>query len=119
MEFLTDPNNYDVCISISALVLMAVIIIIHSSEEFSYGRQSRIFGELIVVATLLNIMGFLHVLWLDDKVFRGYIDYDLNCLIVITEKVMSYFMALFSSLYLMVIFGIQLNKPWKKFVIFF
>ena len=35
MEFLTDPNNYDACLSISALVLMVVIIIIHSSEEFS------------------------------------------------------------------------------------
>ena len=117
MEILTDPNNYDVCISISALVLMAVIIVIHLVGEFSYGKQSRIFGGLIIVATLLNVMGLIHVLWIDDKALRELLSYDMNCLVVIVEKVMSYLMGYFSIIYLMAIFGIQQNKFWKKLVI--
>lgn len=117
MEILTDPNNYDVCISISALVLMAVIIVIHLVGEFSYGKQSRIFGGLIIVATLMNVMGLIHVLWIDDKALRELLSYDMNCLVVIFEKVMSYLMGFFSIIYLMAIFGIQQNKFWKKLVI--
>jgi len=117
MEILTNSNSYDVSISLSALVLMAVIIIIHCSGEFFYRKQSRIFGELIFVATVLNLMGLLHILWIDNEDIRSYISYDMNCLIVIVEKVMSYFMAFFSILYVMSIFGIQMNRTWKKIVI--
>ena len=117
MGILTDPNNYDVCISISALVLMLVIIVIHSVGEFSYGKQSRNFGGLIIVATLLNVMGLIHVLWIDDKEFREILSYDMNCLVVVAEKILSYLIAFFSMIYLMTLFGIQLNKLWKKLVI--
>ena len=117
MGILTDPNNYDVCISISALVLMLVIIVIHSVGEFSYGKQSRNFGGLIIVATLLNVMGLIHILWIDDKEFREIFSYDMNCLVVVAEKVLSYLIAFFSMIYLMTLFGIQLNKLWKKLVI--
>ena len=101
MGILTDPNNYDVCISISALVLMVVIIVIHSVGEFSYGKQSRNFGGLIIVATLLNVMGLIHILWIDDKEFREIFSYDMNCLVVVAEKVLSYLIAFFSMIYLM------------------
>ena len=46
---------------------MAVIIIIYSSEEFSYGKQSRIFGVLIIVGTILNVMGLIHILWVNNR----------------------------------------------------
>ena len=117
MEFLTDPNNYDACLSISALVLMVVIIIIHSSEEFSYGKQSRIFGELVIVGTILNVMGLIHILWVNNRWMKDSLSYEINCFVVMVEKMMSYLIAFFSLLYLLAIFGIQLNKLWKKLVI--
>lgn len=117
MGFLTDPNNYDACLSISALVLMAVIIIIYSSEEFSYGKQSRIFGGLIIVGTILNVMGLIHILWVNNRWMKDCLTYEMNCFVVMVEKVMSYLVAFFSILYLMAIFGMQLNKLWKKLVI--
>ncbi|MBO4458169.1 MAG: EAL domain-containing protein [Butyrivibrio sp.] len=117
MELLTQPKNYDVCISISALVLMAVIVVIYSSEEYYHGKQSRIFGVLIAVGTLLNVMGLIHHLWINNEEVKNYITYDMNCLIVIVEKILTYLVGFFSIVYLMAIFRITPNKLWKKLLV--
>ena len=91
---------------------MVVIVIIYSSEEYSHGKQSRIFGLLIAVSSILNVMGLVHHLWINNEEIRKYITYDMNCLITVMEKILTYLIGYFSMVYLMAIFRIEPKKLW-------
>ena len=79
------------------IIFASILNISHSSEEFSYGKQSRIFGELVIVGTILNVMGLIHILWVNNRWMKDSLSYEINCFVVMVEKMMSYLVAFFSE----------------------
>ncbi|SCY08963.1 EAL domain-containing protein [Butyrivibrio sp. INlla14] len=114
MEILTNPQTYEPCFSIASLVLLFVTFGIHLSEEKHFNTQGRFFGALVVDAILLNLMGFLHTLYLYNDHAHLVIGTELNNFIVLTEKIAAHLIPLFAIRYVMSIFQIETDNILKK-----
>ena len=114
MEMLTNPQTYEPCFSIASLVLLFVTFGIHLSEEKQFNTQGRLFGALVVDAILLNLMGFLHTLYLYNDHAHLVIGTELNNYIVLTEKIAAHLIPLFALRYVMSIFQIETDNILKK-----
>lgn len=114
MEILTNPQTYEPCFSIASLVLLFVTFGIHLSEEKQFNTQGRLFGALVVDAILLNLMGFLHTLYLYNDHAHLVIGTELNSYIVLTEKIAAHLIPLFAIRYVMSIFQIETDNILKK-----
>ncbi|SFB74775.1 GGDEF domain-containing phosphodiesterase [Butyrivibrio sp. YAB3001] len=117
MEFLTNPQTYDICFSVASLVLIIVTLMIHLSEEKYFNKQRHIFGALVIDAFMLNIMGLFHNLYLYNDLAKEIIGYEANCLIVLVEKLFTYLVPYFSICYVMSIFQIESKSIRKKLLI--
>ena len=117
MELITRPQTYNICFSVAALVLIFVTFLIHASEEKIYNRQRHIFGALIFDAFMLNLMGLIHNAYLYSEVGTAVIGYDLNCYVVLGEKIFTYLLPYLSISYVMSIFQINLNTIMKRAII--
>ncbi len=117
MNLLTNPQNYDICFGIASLAVLMVTLIIHMSEEYYYGKQSTIFGALIINGFIMNSMGLIHNIWLESEVFRNIISFDANSLVMVLERVCIYMMSYFSMLYLMALFHIEPDSIYRKLII--
>jgi EAL domain-containing protein (putative c-di-GMP-specific phosphodiesterase class I) len=117
MGLITKPQTYNICFSIAALVLIFVTFLIHASEEKVYNRQGHIFGALIFDAFMLNLMGLIHNAYLYSDVGAAAIGYDINCYVVLTEKLFAHLLPYLSICYVMSIFQIDLNTVLKKAII--
>ncbi|WP_026489598.1 EAL domain-containing protein [Butyrivibrio sp. XBB1001] len=114
MELLTNPQTYEPCFSIASLVLLFVTFGIHLSEEKQFNTQGRFFGALVVDAILLNLMGFLHTLYLYNDHAHLVIGTELNSYIVLTEKIAAHLIPFFAIRYVMSIFQIETDNILKK-----
>lgn len=114
MEFLTNPQTYEPCFSIASLVLLFVTFAIHLSEEKQFNTQGRYFGALVVDAILLNMMGFLHTLYLYNDYLHSFIGSDTNNYIVLAEKIAAHLIPFFAIRYVMSIFQIETDSIIKK-----
>ncbi len=118
MDIITNPQNYNICFSISSLLLLIVTLIINSTEELYDSRQRRLFGGVICDALILNLAGLFHNLWVYSDAFRSFVSADMNSTVVIIEKMAAYAMAYLSMLYVMAIFRVELDTPFKRALMF-
>ena len=114
MEILTNPQSYDIVFSIASLLLICVTFIIHISEENYYSKQRSIFGGIIAVAFMINLMGLLHNIYLFSDPVEKLIGYEVNRYVVIMEKIFTYILPFVSTRYVMSIFQIESQKSYKK-----
>lgn len=117
MEILTNPQNHSIVFSIASLLLICVTFIIHISEENYYNKQRSVFGGIIGVAFMINIMGLLHNIFLSVGPVERFIGYDGNKYIVIAEKIFTYILPYFSIKYVMSIFKIEPGKSFRKILL--
>ncbi len=117
MEILTRPQHYDISFSIASIVLILVTIAIHLTEERFNSKQRYYFGAIIFDAFLINVMGLIHSLWMYSDFMRYFISYDANKVIVICEKLFIYLLPFFSIRYVMAIFNIDIDVPWRKLLL--
>jgi EAL domain-containing protein (putative c-di-GMP-specific phosphodiesterase class I) len=117
MELITKPQTYNTCFSVAALVLILVTFLIHASEEKVYNRQGHIFGALIFDAFMLNLMGLLHNAYMYSDSVAAVMGYDVNCYIVLAEKMFAHLLPYLSITYVMSIFQINQNTLLKKAII--
>ena len=117
MQELLTPHNLEITLNMAAFVLVAITLIIHSSEENYYGSQRRIFGVLIFLVLFLNIVGGLHALWSVSSMAKELMSYRFNCFLATLEKATVYVIAMTSLCYLMAIFRMELDRLWKYAVI--
>lgn len=117
MELLTNPSSYEICFSIASLVLLLATFGIHLSEEKHFNAQGRVFGALIVDAIFLNIMGLTHSLYVYSDKVHNLLGEDVNCYVVLIEKMLAYLLPYFSICYVMTIFQVEMDNIIKKSVI--
>ncbi len=118
MELITNPQTFHICFSISSLLLVLVSLIINSTEELYDSRQRRLFGMIIFDALVLNLAGLFHYLWSYSDIFRSSVSIEMNNAIVIIEKIATYLLAYLSTLYVMAIFRVEFDTPFKKAFLF-
>ena len=114
MEILTNPQSHDIVFSIASLLLICVTFIIHTSEENYYSKQRTVFGGIIGVAFMINIMGLIHYIFLSINPVEKLIGFEINRYIVIVEKIFTYILPYFSTKYVMSIFQIEPTKTYRK-----
>ncbi|WP_034443589.1 EAL domain-containing protein [Butyrivibrio sp. AE2032] len=117
MGLITSPQSYNIAFSIASLLLVIIVLVIDVSEEAHNNRQKQIFGMIIFDALILNVAGLLHNAWLYNETFNNLITADMNVVFVLTEKICSYLMAYFSTLYVLSIFRIYPDNFIKKVVL--
>ena len=117
MEILTNPQSYDIVFTIASLLLICVTFIIHISEENFYSKQRAVFGGIIAVAFMINLMGLLHNIYLFSDPVDKLIGYEVNRYVVIVEKIFTYILPYVSTVYVMSIFQIEPQKPFKKVIL--
>lgn len=117
MELLLRPQYYNITFNTAALVLIAVTMMIHLSEEVHYSRQRHIYGAIIIDAFFINLMGILHEIYMTSDVSRMYMAPESNKYIVIAEKIFIYLLPYFSVKYVLAIFQIELDTFIKKAII--
>ncbi len=118
MEAITNPQNYDICFSISSLLLIGVTMVINASEEIYDSKQKRLFGILVLDALILNMAGLLHNFWMNSSFLQQTVSIEMNNALVIIEKIASYALSYISTLYVMAIFRFELDKAYKKALLF-
>ena len=119
MELITNPQSYNICFSIASLLLIMVTYLIHASEDKVYNKQGHIFGALILDAFMLNLMGFVHNIYLYSDVAKTIIGYEGNTYVVIAEKMFAHLLPYLSITYVMSLFQLNLDRLWKKAVMIF
>ena len=119
MELITSPQSYNICFLIASLLLIMVTYLIHASEDKVYNRQGHIFGALILDAFMLNLMGFVHNIYLYSDAAKNIIGYEENTYVVIAEKMFAHLLPYLSITYVMSIFQLNLDRLWKKAVMIF
>ncbi|MCR5558367.1 MAG: EAL domain-containing protein [Butyrivibrio sp.] len=117
MEILTNPQSHDIVFSIASLLLICVTFIIHISEENYYSKQRSVFGGIIAVAFMINLMGLLHNIYVFSEPVDKLIGYEVNRYVVIMEKIFTYIMPFVSTRYVMSIFQIDSQRPYKKVIL--
>ena len=118
MRLITSPENYNICFCVASLFLNLVVLIIHLSEEVHDNKQKRIFGMIIYDALILNTAGLLHNIWLTSDQFRLLFPMEANSYLVLIEKICSYLLAYLSMIYVMTIYRIELESPFRKILLF-
>ncbi len=118
MDVITNPQSYNICFSISSLLLLAVTLVINTTEELYDSKQKRLFGMLILDALVLNLAGLFHNLWLHSEIIHNAVSIDMNNAVVIIEKIAAYTLAYLSMLYIMAIFRVDLDTPFKNAILF-
>lgn len=113
----TETLSYNICFTIASLVLIFVVLLIHHSEEKYYNRQRHIFGALILMALMLNLVGLAHNLWVWSDTIKKYVSFEMNSYIVMAEKAISYLIPFFTVHYVMSIFQIHTEKLFRKALI--
>ncbi len=114
MNALLTPQSYDTVFSVASLVLILVTFFIHMSEENYYNKQRYIFGGVILVGFMINLMGLIHNLYLYDDSFKKIIGYDGNVYITILERAFIYVMPYVSTKYVMSIFQIEPDNNIRR-----
>ena len=114
MEILTNPQSHDIVFSIASLLLICVTFIIHTSEENYYSKQRNIFGGIICVAFMINVMGLIHYIYLSIDPVEKMLGFEVNRYIVIIEKIFTYILPYVSTKYVMSIFQIEPAKYYRK-----
>jgi EAL domain-containing protein (putative c-di-GMP-specific phosphodiesterase class I) len=114
MEILTNPQSHDIVFSIASLLLICVTFIIHTSEENYYSKQRNIFGGIICVAFMINVMGLIHYVYLSIDPAEKMLGFEVNRYVVIIEKVFTYILPYVSTRYVMSIFQIEPAKYYRK-----
>jgi EAL domain-containing protein (putative c-di-GMP-specific phosphodiesterase class I) len=118
MVFGMDPYNYNIYFSIASLLIVLVAFVINASEEAYDNRQKQIFGFIIADAVLLNCAGLFHSVWMNVNVIHLAFSSDFNNTILVVEKLCAYTMAYLSMLYMLSIYRIEIDKFWKKAILF-
>ncbi len=118
MVFGMDPYNYNIYFSIASLLIVLVAFVINASEETYDSRQKQIFGFIIADAVALNCAGLFHGMWMNIDVVNSAFSPEFNDMILVLEKLCAYTMAYLSMLYMLSIYRIELDKFWKKAVMF-
>lgn len=118
MVFGMDPYNYNIYFSIASLLIVLVAFVINASEETYDSRQKQIFGFIIADAVLLNCAGLFHSMWMNIAVIHSAFSAEFNNIILVVEKLCAYTMAYLSMLYMLSIYRIEIDKFWKKAVLF-
>ena len=118
MVFGMDPYNYNIYFSIASLLIVLVAFVINASEETYDNRQKQIFGFIIADAVALNCAGLFHSMWMNIDVVNSAFSLEFNNMILVVEKLCAYTMAYLSMLYMLSIYRIELDKFWKKAVMF-
>lgn len=118
MVFGMDPYNYNIYFSIASLLIVLVAFVINASEETYDSRQKQIFGFIIADAVALNCAGLFHSMWMNIDVVNSAFSHEFNNMILVVEKLCAYTMAYLSMLYMLSIYRIELDKFWKKAVMF-
>ncbi len=114
----SDPYNYNIYFSIASLLIILVALVIHASEDAYDNRQKQIFGVIIADAMVLNCAGLFHNLWLHVGIVNASVSIEINNTVVIVEKLAAYTMAYVSMLYMMSIYRIEMDKLYKKILLF-
>ena len=118
MVFGMDPYNYNIYFSIASLLIVLVAFVINASEETYDSRQKQIFGFIIADAVVLNCAGLFHSMWMNIDVVNSAFSHEFNNMILVVEKLCAYTMAYLSMLYMLSIYRLELDKFWKKAVMF-
>ncbi|MBP3274129.1 MAG: hypothetical protein J6L93_03905, partial [Butyrivibrio sp.] len=118
MVFGMDPYNYNIYFSIASLLIVLVAFVINASEETYDSRQKQIFGFIIADAVLLNLAGLFHSMWMNVNVVHLAFSSDFNDIVLVVEKLCAYTMAYLSMLYMLSIYRIEIDKFWKKAILF-
>ncbi len=118
MVFGMDPYNYNIYFSIASLLIVLVTFVINASEEAYDNRQKQIFGFIIADAVLLNCAGLFHSMWMNVNVVHLAFSSDFNDIVLVVEKLCAYTIAYLSMLYMLSIYRIEIDKFWKKAILF-
>ena len=117
MEILNNPQTSEVCFSIAGLVLLAVTLLIHISEEKHFSMQGHIFGALVVDAILINVLDMSHNFYQYYPVLTEIIGEDVNKYLVFGEKIATHMLPYLSISYVMSIFQVETDRFYKKALI--
>lgn len=117
MAVLSNPQIYEICFSIAALVLLLVTMVIHLSEERHFDIQGHLFSALVVDAIILAVMCLLHNLYQYNPVFHGFIGEELNAYVALAEKLMTHMLPYFSIAYIMSVFQIERDTLLKRAIL--
>ncbi len=118
MDFITNPQTFHICFSISSLLLVLVSLIINSTEDMYDSKQRRLFGMIIFDALVMNLAGLFHYIWGYSDLFQNAVSIDMNNAVVIIEKLATYLLAYLSTLYVMAIFRVEFDTPFNKALLF-
>ena len=114
MRVLINPQSYDIVFSVASLVLIVVTFFIHMSEDNYYNKQRYIFGGVILVGFMINLMGLIHNFSLESDFFKRFLGYEGNTYVVILERAFIYVMPYVSTKYVMSIFQIEPDNVVRK-----
>ncbi len=114
MEFITSPDNYNICFNIASLLVLAVVAIIHAMEEAHNNKQKQIFGMIVCDAIIVSLCGFVYHIWLYTDFLKGSIPASMAGYLVLCEKMCSYILGYLSMIYVMTIFRIEYDSIWKR-----
>ncbi|MBR4667555.1 MAG: EAL domain-containing protein [Butyrivibrio sp.] len=114
MRVLINPQSYDIVFSVASLVLIVVTFFIHMSEDNYYNKQRYIFGGVILVGFMINLMALIHNFYLESDSFKRFLGYEGNTYVVILERAFIYVMPYVSTKYVMSIFQIEPDNVVRK-----
>ncbi|WP_081795438.1 EAL domain-containing protein [Butyrivibrio sp. MC2021] len=117
MELLLRPQHYNITFNLAALMLIAVIMSIHLSEEAQYSKQKHIFGAMVVDAFVVNLLGLASQIYLAIDAWRDFITPEGIKYILIAEKVFIYLLPYFAMRYVMSLFQLELDNIPKIAII--
>lgn len=118
MDIITNSQNFSICFSISSLLLLSIIAVLNASERGYDGRQKRIFGMIVADAIVMVTAGLIHNLWVYSPFFHAAISEDMNNIVVLIEKMSTYFISYLSMIYVMSIFRLEPRSLTKKIILF-
>lgn len=110
MELLLRPQHYNITFNLAALMLIAVIMSIHLSEEAQYSKQKHIFGAMVADAFVVNFLGLASQIYLASDAWRDFITPEGIKYILIAEKVFIYLLPYFAMRYVMSLFQLELDN---------
>ena len=117
MDLLLNPQNYEICFTISSIVVLLVTLIIHVSEEHYYGKQSDIFGGLIFNALLLNDLALIQKVWAQSPYVGRVISYEAVCVFAMLERACIYMTPLLCMRYVMALFHIEPDSMKRRLLL--
>ncbi len=118
MNLITNPQSFHISFSISSLLIIFVTLIINSTEELCDSKQRRLFGMIVLDALIINLCGLFHNLWVYSDIFHDAVSGEMNNAVVIFEKMAAYTLSYLSTLYVMSIFRVEFDAPFKHALMF-